>query len=129
MRLGKTIKSALGKDIPPELMEVAKRGDIDLLLSGDSENMLDDMISKGVFKDKSDFISFLVREYARNDMGSMLSGDRMPPESTIMDIIRRSGLDMGYRDTDVKKMLVPLLVTAFYAIYRYMSKMRAMKPA
>lgn len=36
MGIGETIRSALGKDILPELMELAKRGDIDLLLSGES---------------------------------------------------------------------------------------------
>ncbi len=129
MGLGETIRSVLGKDIPPELTELMKRGDIDLLLSGDSENMLDDMISKGIFANKPDFISFLVREYVSNNLGSMLSGDRTLPESTVMDIIRRAGLDKGYPDTDVKRMLVPLLVQAFYAVYRYVSRRTAVKPA
>lgn len=129
MGLGETIKSALGRDIPPELMDLAKRGDINLLLSGDSEKMLDDMISKGVFKDRRDFLSFIVKEYVRNNMGSMLSGDRSPPESMILDMINRSGIGEGYSDRDIKNMLVPLLITAFFAVYKYMSKRPAVKAA
>lgn len=129
MGLGETIKSALGRDIPPELMDLAKRGDINLLLSGDSEKMLDDMISKGVFKDRRDFLSFIVKEYVRNNMGSMLGGDRSPPESMILDMINRSGIGEGYSDRDIKNMLVPLLITAFFAVYKYMSKRPAVKAA
>lgn len=129
MGLGETIKSALGRDIPPELMDLAKRGDINLLLSGDSEKMLDDMISKGVFKDRRDFLSFIVKEYVQNNMGSMLGGDRSPPESMILDMINRSGIGEGYSDRDIKNMLVPLLITAFFAVYKYMSKRPAVKPA
>ena len=129
MGLGDKIGSALGGGIPPELAEIAKKGDIDLLLSGDSESMLSDMISKGIFDGKSDFLSFIIKTYMQNNMGSMLAGDRMPPESAIMDIIKKTGIGKGYPDGDVKNMLVPLLTTAFFAIYRHMKKMQAVKPA
>jgi hypothetical protein len=130
MGLGDVIKSALGgAEIPPELLEMAKSGNINLPLSGDAENMLGDMISKGIFNNKSDFLTFVLKQYVQNNMGSMMSGDRMPPESAIMDIIKKSGIGKGYPDGDIKKMMVPLLVTAFFAIYKYMTKRPAVTPA
>ncbi len=130
MGLSDMIRSAMGgKDVPPELMDLAKSGNIDLPLSGDSEKMLEDLISKGVFKGKSDFLGFIVKAYMQNKMGGMMSGGKAPPESAIMDIITKSGIGKGYPDGDIKKMLVPLLVTAFFAVYKYMSKKEAVTPA
>jgi len=130
MGLGDMIKSAMGgKDIPPELMDLAKKGNIDLPLAGDQEKMLEDMVSKGVFNSKSDFLSFIVKAYMQNNIGSMMAGDRMPPESAIMDIIKTSGIGKGYPDGDIKKMMVPLLITAFFAVYKYMTKRPAVRTA
>ncbi len=129
MGLGDTIMSAAGKDIPPELRELISKGNIDLLLSGDSESTLDDMISKGVFRDRPDFLNFLVSQYVQNNLGNKLGSDRTLPESLVMDIIRKTGLDKKYPMVDFKKTLVPLLVTAFYAIYRYTSRQRMARPA
>jgi len=130
MGLGDVIKSALGGEgIPPELLDMAKSGNIELPLSGDSENMLGDMISKGIFKNKGDFLTFIVKEYMKNNMGSMMSGGKSPPESAILDIVKKSGIGKSYSDDDIKKTMVPLLVTAFFAIYKYMTKRPAVKPA
>jgi hypothetical protein len=130
MGLGDVIKSALGgSEVPPEIMEMAKSGNINLPLSGDAENMLGDLLSKGVFSSKSDFLTFIVKQYVMNNMGSMMSGDRSPPESAILDIIHKAGLDKGYPEGDIKNMMVPLLVQAFFAVYRLMSRQPAMKPA
>lgn len=130
MGLGDVIKSALGgADIPPEILEMAKSGNINLPLSGDAENMLGDLLSKGVFSSKSDFLTFIVKQYAMNNLGSMMSGDKSPPESAILDIIHKTGLGKGYSEGDIKNMLVPLLVQAFFAVYKLMSRQPAMKPA
>lgn len=130
MGLGDAIKTALGgADVPPEILDMAKSGNIALPLSGDAENMLDDLLSKGVFSSKSDFLTFIVKQYVMNNMGSMMSGDRSPPESAILDIIRKTGLDKGYPEGDVRNMMVPLLVQAFFAVYKLMSKRPALKPA
>ncbi len=118
-----------GQDIPPELLDMAKSGNIDLPLSGDSENMLGDMISKGIFKNKGDFQTFIVKEYMNNNMGNMMSGGKSPPESAIMDIINKSGIGKSYPDGDIRKMMIPLMVTAFFAIYKYMTRRQAVKPA
>lgn len=130
MGLGDAIKTALGgADVPPEILDMAKSGNIALPLSGDAENMLDDLLSKGVFDSKSDFLTFIVKQYVMNNLGSMMSGDRSPPESAILDIIRKTGLDKGYPEGDVRNMMVPLLVQAFFAVYKLMSKRPALKPA
>jgi hypothetical protein len=130
MGLGDVIKSALGgAEIPPEILDMAKSGNINLPLSGDAENMLGDMISKGTFNSRSDFLTFIVKQYVQNDMGRMMSGGKAPPESAIMDIIKSSGIGEGYLDGDIKKMMVPLLVQAFYAVYKLMAKRPAVKPA
>jgi hypothetical protein len=130
MGLEDVIKSALGAGgIPPELLDLAKSGGIDLLLSGDSERMLSDMISKGTFGNKADFVTFLVSQYMKNNVGSMMAGDKQPSESAIMDIINKTGIGKGFMEGDVKKYLVPLLITGFFAIYRLMSKRQATKPA
>lgn len=130
MRLGEQIKSTMGKiGIPPELADRSKLANIDLLLSGDSESALSDLLSRGVFMNKTDFVSFIVREYFQNNMGSMLSGGKSPPESLVMDIINKSGIGKSYSDPDIKNALVPLLATSFYAIYRYLTKKEVLKPA
>ncbi len=130
MGLGDVIRSALGgAEVPPEILEMAKSGSINLPLSGDAENMLSDLLSKGVFSSKSDFLTFIVKQYFLNNVGNMMSGDKTPPESAILEIIHKTGLDKGYPDGDIKNMMVPLLIQAFFAVYKLMSRMPAMKPA
>jgi hypothetical protein len=118
-----------GAEIPAEILDMAKSGNIDLPLSGDAESMLGDMISKGIFANKSDFLTFIVKQYTQNNIGSMMGSGRSPPETAIMDIIQKSGIGKGYPDGDIKKMMVPLLMTSFFAIYKLMTKKQAAKPA
>ena len=130
MGLGDAIKSAVGgMDVPPELLDMAKSGNIDLPLSGDSESMLSDMLTKGVFGSKSDFLTFLVNQYMKHNLGSMMSGGKTPPESAIMDIITKSGIGKSYPEGDIKKMMVPLLIQGFFAVYKLMNRRPAVKPA
>ena len=130
MGWGDVLKSALGgAGVPTEILDLAKSGNIDLPLSGDSESMLSDMLTKGVFNNKSDFLTFLVTQYMKNNLGSMMSGGKTPPESAIMDIITKSGIGKGYEEGDIKKMMVPMLIQAFFAVYKLMSRTPAMKPA
>lgn len=129
MGLGDIIKSTLGGRKSIEGINVSQLANIDLPLSGDSESMFNDLISKGVFKNKADFMSFIVKAYMQNNIGSMMSGDKAPPESAIMDIVNKSGIGKGYMEGDIKNMMVPLLMQAFFAVYKYMSKRQAMKPA
>jgi hypothetical protein len=130
MGLGDLLKSAIGgEDIPQELLDMVKKGNIDLPLAGDKGKMLDDMIGKGVFNSKPDFLSFITKAYMQNNMGSMMSGDKAPPESAIMDVIKNSGIGKGYPEGDIKKTMVPLLATAFLAVHKFMKKSPAVKPA
>lgn len=130
MGLGDMIKTVLGgADVPPEILDMARSGNINLPLSGDSENMLDDLLSKGIFSSKSDFLTFIVNQYMQNDLGSMMSGGKSPSESAIMDIIHKTGLDKGYPEGDIKNMMVPLLIQSFFAVYKLMNKRPEVKPA
>jgi hypothetical protein len=53
----------------------------------------------------------------------------LPGESAIMDIIKDSGIGKGYPEGDIKKTMVPLLATAFFAVHKFMKKRPAVKPA
>lgn len=117
------IKDVMGAEYG---MDVSK---VNLPLSGDQANTLNDLISKGLFKDKSDFVSFLALSYMKNNLGASMIGGQAPSESTVMDIISKSGLGKKIPEGQAK-MLVPLLITGFMAIYKYMSrKQHAAKPA
>ena len=129
MGLGDIIKSAMGGEGRMDsITDMAKLANIDLPLSGDAENMLGDLISKGVFQNKADFMKFIATAYMKNDIGSMMTGGKAPQESTIMDIITKSGIGKGYPAGDIKKMLMPLLMTAFFAVYKFMTKSKAAPP-
>ena len=56
----------------------------------------------------------------KNNMGAAMSGGQAPPESKVMDIITSQGLNKGFSDGDIKTKLVPLLITGFMAIHKYM---------
>lgn len=101
---------------------------IDIPLSGDSADTLNKLISSGVFKNKSDFTTFLVGSYMKNNLGSKMSGGNALPESVVTGIIDKTGIARGL-DDNTKKMLVPLLITGFMAVYKYMSGRKAAKPA
>src|SRR5208337_5620040 len=93
MGLADVIKSALGnKDTASSMLDMAKMAGIDIPLSGDQLSMFNDLVSMGVFKDKSDFVKFAASAFMKNDVGSMMTADKAPPESAIMDIINKAGI-------------------------------------
>lgn len=94
---------------------------IDLPLSGDEASTMNDLISKGTFKDKSDFMSFLTSAYVKNNVGKAASGGPSSLEPLVTSIISASGLGRGFSEGDVKSKLVPLMITGFMAIYKYMA--------
>jgi hypothetical protein len=120
MGLLDVVKDALGGELGMDPKKV------DLPLSGDAAEGLNKLISNGTFNNKGDFVSFLAKSYMKNNLGATMSGGQAPPESTIMDIIDKTGIAKGFTDTDKKKMLVPLLITGFMTIYKYMSQKKAM---
>jgi uncharacterized surface protein with fasciclin (FAS1) repeats len=110
----------------PNISDIAKN--VELPLSGDSLKGLNDLIGKGTFANKQDFMSFLAKQYMQNNLGAAMAGGKEPGMSMVMDIIGKTGIAKGFMEGDVKKYLVPLLMAGFMAIYRYMTKQPAVKP-
>lgn len=124
MGLGDIFKSVIGGKTGLDV------SNIDMPLDSTSTNALNSLISSGVFKDKGDFMNFALKAYMQSNMGSMMSSGEQPTESAIMDVISKTGIGKSRSQTDIKTLLVPLLITAFTAIYKYMSKRKeTVKPA
>jgi uncharacterized surface protein with fasciclin (FAS1) repeats len=109
----------------PQITDIVKN--LSLPLSGVALAGLNSLISKGTFKDKQDFTGFLAKTYMTQNVGAAMAGDKAPSENMIMDIIDKTGIAKGFTGDDTKKMLVPLLMTGFMAIYNYLNKKPAMK--
>lgn len=93
---------------------------IDLPLSGDSADALKKLIAVRTFRDKPDLLKFLAAAYVKNNLESVMSGDKAPPESTLRDIIKETGIDRDFSDAEKKKLLA-LLVVGLVAVRRYMT--------
>lgn len=94
--------------------------EIDLPLSGDSAEALKKLIAVRTFKDKPELLKFLAAAYVKNNMGSEIRGDKAPPESRVLDIIKKNGIDRDLSDTEKKKLLA-LLAVGLIAVHRYMT--------
>ncbi|HTY90598.1 MAG TPA: fasciclin domain-containing protein [Methanocella sp.] len=120
------VRESLASVREPNVQDIAKN--VDLPLSGDALKGLNELISKGTFANKQDFLGFLGKQYIQNNIGAAMAGGSEPGISTIMDIINTTGIAKGFTEGDIKKYLVPLLITGFMAIYRYLNKQPAVKP-
>jgi hypothetical protein len=109
----------------PQIADIAKN--LSLPLSGVALAGLNSLISKGTFSDKQDFMGFLAKTFMTQNVGAAMAGDKAPSENMVMDIIDKTGIAKGFTRDDTMKMLVPLLMTGFMAIYNYMNKKPAMK--
>jgi hypothetical protein len=110
----------------PSVSDLAKN--VSLPLSGDALNGLNMLINKGTFKDKGDFMGFLAKTYMQNNLGSAIgSSGGEPGVSTIMDIINKTGIAKGFMEGDIKKFIVPLMMTGVMAIYNYLNRKPAVK--
>ena len=109
----------------PSIADIAKN--VELPLSGDALTGLNSLINKGKFGDKQDFLGFLAKTYMQNNLGAAMGGGAAPDVSKILDIIGKTGIGGGFAEGDIKKYLVPLLITGFTAIYNYLNKKPAMK--
>lgn len=107
----------------PRIADIAKN--LSLPLSGVALTGLNALISKGTFGDKQDFIGFLAKNFFANNMESSMAGGKGPSESMIMDVINKTGVAKGFSRDDTMKMIVPLLITGFTAIYNYLHKQPA----
>lgn len=84
-------------------------------LSPEVMGLLDDLISKGMFKNKQDFIQFAIKAYTMFSA----SGKGQPTPSNVMDILSKTGFNKGSAsESDVKGELVPLLIDVFQSMSR-----------
>lgn len=111
----------------PQIADIAKN--LNLPLTGVALMGLNALINKGTFSDKQDFTGFLAKTFMANNLGSAMAGGKEPSENLVMDIIDKTGIAKGFTSDDTKKMLVPLLITGFMAIYHHLQKKPAMKTA
>ncbi len=109
----------------PQVADIAKN--LSLPLSGVALAGLNSLIGKGTFTDKQDFVGYLANTFLSNNLESKMAGGREPSESLIMDIIDKTGIAKGFTRDDTMKMLVPLLITGFMAVYHYMQRKPAVK--
>ncbi len=109
----------------PAVSDIAKN--LDLPLSGASLEGLNMLLNKGTFSNKQDFMGFLAKTFMQNNLGAAMAGGNEPSTSMIMDIINKTGIAKGFMGEDVQKFLVPLLISGFMAVYRYLNKKPAIK--
>ena len=114
------LKSAFGGKSVPGM------GGMDLPLDSDQADKLNSLISSGVFKDKADFMKFAINAYTQSNMGNMMSNGNQPTETGMMDLITKMGVGKGKSESDLKTLLVPLMITAFTLIYKHMTKKQPM---
>ncbi len=85
-------------------------GKMDLPLSGASMGNLTDLIGKGVFKDKGDFIQFVIKAYMEYKTSG---GSAQPTQGDVKNIIQNTGVGSNLNGSDIDGKLVPLLTEAF----------------
>lgn len=83
---------------------------MDLPLSADSINILDELIGKGVFNNKADFIQFVLKAYAEY---KLTGGSSQPTQADVQNVIQNSGIGNGLDAQDIEGKLTPLLTAAF----------------
>lgn len=121
----KQVRESLSSVREPNVADIAKN--VELPLSGDAAVGLKELISKGTFSNKQDFLGFLAKQFMQNNLGAAMAGGSEPGVSTILDIINKTGIAKGFMEGDIKKYLVPLMITGFMAVYRYLNKQPAVK--
>jgi|WetSurMetagenome_2_1015567.scaffolds.fasta_scaffold327759_1 hypothetical protein len=84
-------------------------GKTDLPLSGSSMSILTDLIGKGVFKDKGDFIQFVIKAYTEYKVSG---GSAQPTQSDVSNIIQKTGVGSSLNTSDIDGKLAPLLTEA-----------------
>lgn len=81
----------------------------DIPLSTESQNTLQELISKGVFNDKKQFVEFAMKAFAEYKLKGSSS-------SALTDIIKSSPLAQGSSESDIKSKLVPMMTEVFNTI-------------
>jgi hypothetical protein len=88
----------------------AAGGKTDLPLSNTSMGNLTDLIGKGAFKDKGDFIQFVIKAYMEYKTSG---GSAQPTQGDVKNIIQNTGVGNNLGASDIEGKLVPLLTEAF----------------
>lgn len=78
----------------------------DMPLSAQSKQTLEELISKGIFKDKSDFVQFAVKAFMQYKM-------KGSSPAAITDIVKESPIGAGASESDIQGKILPLLTEAF----------------
>jgi hypothetical protein len=92
------------------LSATGSAGKTDLPLSGQSMSMLTDLIGKGVFKDKGDFIQFVMKAYLQY---KTTAGSSQPTQADVKNVIQNTGIGKNLNVSDIDGKLAPLLTEAF----------------
>ena len=92
------------------LSAAGNTGKTDMPLSGTSMNNLTDLIGKGIFKDKGDFIQFVIKAYMEYKMGG---GQGQPTQGDIQGVIQKTGVGNNLNASDIDGKLAPPLTEAF----------------
>lgn len=88
-------------------------GKTDLPLSGSSMSNLTDLIGKGVFKDKGDFIQFVIKAYMEYKTSG---GSAQPTQGDVQNVIQNTGVASNLGASDIDGKLAPLLTEAFQLV-------------
>jgi hypothetical protein len=88
------------------IANAALGGKADMPLSAKSQGTLQELITKGVFKDKAQFAEFAMKAF----MEYKMKGSNTEALTTI---VKTSPMANGASDADVKDKLLPLMTEAF----------------
>ena len=88
------------------IANAALGGKADMPLSAQSQGTLQELITKGVFKDKAQFAEFAMKAF----MEYKMKGSN---PAALTEIVKDSPMAKGANDTDIKDKLLPLMTEAF----------------
>jgi hypothetical protein len=81
-------------------------GKADMPLSAQSQGTLQELITKGIFKDKAQFAGFVAKAFMEYKM-------KGSSPAALTEVIKDSPMAKGASDTDIKDKLLPLMTEAF----------------
>jgi hypothetical protein len=88
------------------IASTALGGKADMPLSAGAQGTLQELITKGVFKDKAQFVEFAMKAFVEYKMKGSNT-------EALTNIVRHSPMASGASDADIKDKLLPLMTEAF----------------
>jgi|AGTN01.1.fsa_nt_gi hypothetical protein len=88
------------------LAGAALGGKTDVPLSAQSQSTLQELIGKGVFNDKAQFVEFATKSFMEYKM-------KGSSPAALTDIVKGSPMGKGASDMDIKDKLLPLMTEVF----------------